>query len=239
MFVPNFLHDVFPFIKVFVLILLRRTTVRGCAIIYVINLERTVISTRVEEIHDRLAAFFPAYTDQGSVTRLIYGSPDADQEACETDQRQVENVKRALARCYAVDLPAQGKLLRERYSRGLPLHFYLPDGRVFVPFKLRELRVQGDASYGYADLDQIERLVPGQPPRVLLRSGTCLPIFSNIQTARLSMFFAMEIKSDLVPPPDAGRSLAAAVEILRGLIICPTAADSPRPGMPLRFSDRN
>lgn len=198
-----------------------------------------VISTRVEEIHDRLAAFFPAYTDQGSMTRLIYGNPEPDQEAGGTDRRQVENVKRALARCYAVDLPAQARLLREQYSRGLPLHFYLPDGRVFVPFKLREPRVQGDASYGYVDLDQIERLVPGQPPRVLLRSGTCLPIFSNIQTARLSMFFAMEIKSDLVPPPDTGRNLAAAVEILRGLIICPPVIDRPRPGLPLRFSNRN
>ena len=198
-----------------------------------------MISTRVEEIHDRLAAFFPAYTDQGSVTRLIYGNSDEDREVCDSDQRQVENVKRALARCYAVDLSAQARLLRERYSRGLPLHFYLPDGRVFVPFKLRELRVPGDASYGYADLDQIERLVPGQPPRVLLRSGTCLPIFSNIQTARLAMFFALEIKSDLVPPPDTGRSLTEAVEILRALISCPTAADRPRPGLPRRFSNRN
>ncbi len=198
-----------------------------------------MISTRVEEIHDRLAAFFPSYTDQGSVTRLIFGTPDADQEACGNDQRQVENVKRALARCYAVDLSAQARLLRERYSRGLPLHFYLPDGRVFVPFKLRELRVPGDASYGYVDMDHIERLVPGQPPRVLLRSGTCLPIFSNIQTARLAMFFAMEIKADLVPPPDAGRSLTEAVEILRGLIICPPVIDRSRPGLPLRFSDRN
>ena len=193
----------------------------------------------MEEIHDRLAAFLPAYSDQGSVTRLIYGSPDADQEACDTDQRQVENVKRALARCYAVDLSAQARLLRERYSRGLPLHFYLPDGRVFVPFKLRELRVPGDASYGYVDLDQIERLVPGQPPRVLLRSGTCLPVCSNIQTARLAMFFAMEIKSDLVPPPDTGRSLAEAVEILRGLIISPPVIDRSRQGLPPRFSDRN
>lgn len=198
-----------------------------------------MIPTRVEEIHDRLGAFFPAYTDQGSMTRLIYGNPEPDQEAGGTDRRQVENVKRALARCYAVDLPAQARLLREQYSRGLPLHFYLPDGRVFVPFKLREPRVQGDASYGYVDLDQIQRLVPGQPARVLLRSGTCLPVFSNIQTARLSMFFAMEIKSDLAPPPDTGRSLAAAVEILRGLILCPPAIDSPRPGLPPKFFNRN
>lgn len=193
----------------------------------------------MEEIHDRLAAFYPAYTDQGSMTRLICADPDPYPEPGSIDQRQVENVKRALARCYAVDLPAQARLLREKYSRRLPLHFYLPDGRVFAPFKLRELRVRGDASYGYVNLDQIERLVPGQPPRVLLRSGTCLPVFSKIETARLSVFFAMEIQADLAPPPDEGRSLAEAVEILRNLIICPPAVDKPRPGLPFRFLNRN
>lgn len=42
------------------------------------------------------------------------------------------------------------------------LHFYLTDGRVFVPFKLRESRISGDACYGYIELDQVARLIPGK-----------------------------------------------------------------------------
>ena len=74
----------------------------------------SVIITRIEEIHEQLVAFYPVYGDQGSETRLLYAvnEPDAEAEGC--DRRQVENVKRALARCYAVDLKAQAKLLRER-----------------------------------------------------------------------------------------------------------------------------
>lgn len=133
---------------------------------------------------------------------MIYGGGDAEQEAAGFEPRQVESVRRALARCYAVDLRAQARLLRSRYARKLPLHFYLPDGRVFTPFKLRPPRICGDAAYGYVDLNRIKRLVPGNRTEVQLTSGTRLPVYSTIRTARLSYLFALEVKLDLMCLPE-------------------------------------
>jgi hypothetical protein len=70
--------------------------------------------------------------------------------------------------------------LREKYHRRILLHFYLTDGRVFVPFKLRASRISGDACYGYIDLDQVARLVPSNDPHVKLKSGDRLPLYCNI-----------------------------------------------------------
>jgi len=173
--------------------------------------------TRVEEIHDQLIAFYPAYTDQGSMTRMIYGGGDTEQETSGFEPRQVESVRRALARCYAVDLRAQARLLRSRYARKLPLHFYLPDGRVFTPFKLRPPRICGDAAYGYVDLGRIERLVPGNQTELQLTSGTRLSVYSTIRTARLSYLFALEVKLDLMCLPEDYRpDKTQAVNALQG-----------------------
>lgn len=93
---------------------------------------------KIEEIHGQLITFYPVYTDEGNMTRLIFNVDGQKLVSSSTDPRQVESVKRALARCYAVDLQAQACILREKYHRRILLHFYLPDGRVFVPFKLRK-----------------------------------------------------------------------------------------------------
>ena len=148
---------------------------------------------RVEHVHDQLTAFYPEYTAQGNMTRLIYQDPEADKTSSMIDPRQVESVKRALARFYAVDLRAQADILRRTYNRRIILHFYLPDGRVFVPFKLRERRISGDACYGFVDIAHIARLVPGNKPYVLMRSGERLSLYSSISTARLAYFMGWEI----------------------------------------------
>ncbi|MEQ8176510.1 MAG: hypothetical protein ABRQ26_15775 [Syntrophomonadaceae bacterium] len=142
------------------------------------------------------------------------------------DPRQVESVKRALARCYAVDLQAQARLLRDKYHRRILLHFYLPDGRVFVPFKLRESRISGDACYGYIDIDQLARLVPGNESHVILKTGGRLPLFSNITTARLAYFMGLEILADFVSPQDnSDLDLVNALAVLRRVF-----AGEPQPG---------
>lgn len=152
------------------------------------------------------------------MTRVIYGTGDAGLEAADFEPRQVESVRRALARCYAVDLRAQAQLLRSRYARKVPLHFFLPDGRVFAAMKLREPLVQGDACYGYVNLERIKRLVPGDPPHLLLDSGTRLPLCSSIRTARLAYLFALEVKLDLMClPEDYHPDKAQAVNALQGL----------------------
>ncbi len=192
-----------------------------------------VLVTRVEDIHDRLVAFYPAYSDTGSITRIIYrGEPE--QECYGDDPRQVESIKRALARCYAVDLSAQASLLRSRFGRQLILHFYLPDSRVFVPFKLRKRRIKGDAAYGYVDLDRIDRFDPGDPPNLVLKSGTVVPLCSNIKTARLAYLLAMEIRAELIHPPDNfDHDLVNALSVLRALLGGSLLA-SPPPGRRFR-----
>lgn len=150
------------------------------------------------------------------MTRVIYYDDVQRTVVRSTDLRQVESVKRALARCYAIDLQAQARLLREKYHRRILLHFYLTDGRVFVPFKLRESRISGDACYGYIDIDQVARLVPGSEPYVKLKTGDRLPLCSNITTARLSYFMGLEILADCVGPhEDADLDLVNALAVLR------------------------
>ncbi|PKM76178.1 MAG: hypothetical protein CVU90_13825 [Firmicutes bacterium HGW-Firmicutes-15] len=181
---------------------------------------------KVEEIHGQLIAFYPVYASDGNMTRLIFNSDGQKLVSNSTDPRQVESVKRALARCYAVDLSAQASLLRDKYHRRILLHFYLTDGRVFVPFKLRESRISGDACYGYIDLDQVARLVPGNDSYVKLKSGNRLPLYSNITTARLAYFMGLEILSDCVDPnEDADLDLVNALAVLRKVF-----ASEPQPG---------
>lgn len=181
---------------------------------------------KIEEVHGQLIAFYPVYADQGNVTRIIYQEPGAVGAFSFMDFRQVESVKRALARCYAVDLQAQANILREKYQRRILLHFYLTDSRVFVPFKLRESRISGDASYGYIDIDRVARLVPGNEPHVILKTGNRLPLFSNITTARLAYFMGLEIMADCVNPHEnADMDLINALAILRKVF-----AGEPQPG---------
>lgn len=184
------------------------------------------MNNKIEEVHSQLIAFYPVYTEAGNMTRLIFNVDDQKSVSNSIDPRQVESVKRALARCYAVDLSAQAGLLREKYHRRIILHFYLTDGRVFVPFKLRASRISGDACYGYIDLDHVARLVPGNDPHIKLKSGDQLPLHSNITTARLAYFMGLEILSDCVDPhEDADLDLVNALALLRKVF-----ASEPQPG---------
>jgi hypothetical protein len=177
--------------------------------------EWMVVRTRIEEVHDRQAAFYPVYTDQGSVTRIVYVENQTGITSSGDDPRQVESVSRALARCYAVDRKAQAKLLLERYDQTAIHHFYLPDGRVFIPFKLRKKRISRDASYGYVNLNSIDRLMIGNPPVVKLRSGITLPLCCRMRTARQAFYLGQEIKDSFYQINDHG--LTDAINLLYGL----------------------
>ncbi len=194
-----------------------------------------MLVTRVEEIYEQLVAFYPAYSDTGSVTRIIYSGTGPDHEYSGDDPRQVESIKRALARCYAVDLAAQARLLRARFERQVMLHFYLPDGRVFVPFKLRKRRIKGDAAYGYVNLERIDRFDPGETPGLVLDSGTVLPLCSSVKTARLAYLLAMEIRAELVHPPESfDQDLVNALNVLRTLLGGSSVSTPSPPGQRFR-----
>jgi len=175
------------------------------------------------------------------MTKLIYVDSENIPELICYDRRQVESVKRALARCYAIDLQAQAKILRSSYGRSL-LHFFLPDSRVFVPFKLRENRIKGDARYGYINLNQIARLLPGERPAIILHGGSCLTLYSDIDSARLACFMGLEIQSDCFrhledPDNDLVHALAVIRSILNGQF--PTIHTSPLRKSSIKFMPRN
>lgn len=46
--------------------------------------------------------------------------------------------------------------MKIKLGRRFPLPFYLPDKRVFVPFKMRKPKLAGDKTYGYVDLNSIK-----------------------------------------------------------------------------------
>jgi hypothetical protein len=117
-----------------------------------------------------------------------------------TEPRSVETVKRQLARCYALDLTAQGIILRRAYQRSTPLPFYLYDGRVFVPLKLRQPKVAGDSSYGYLEMGIISKTIPDEQGRcrAILADDSSLSIYTQINTARLAVYFGMEVQRDIL-----------------------------------------
>jgi len=116
-----------------------------------------------------------------------------------TEPRSVEAAQRQLARCYALDLTVQALLLRRDYHRSPPLPFYLYDGRVFVPLKMRLPRVAGDPCYGYLEMSVISRVVPDENGycQVIFTDGTSLPVYNQINTARLAVYLGIEIQKDI------------------------------------------
>lgn len=159
----------------------------------------------------------PVYNDHGDCCRIICRAVDGHIYTSD-DFRSVESARRILANCYALDLSAQARLLQRDYHRSPPLPFYFSDGRIFVPFKLRLVRIAGDASYGFVELDIVSRIIPGSNGRcqLILSAGEILPVFSHITTARLALYFGMEIIKTLIQPqPNPDQELLQVFHTLR------------------------
>jgi len=180
---------------------------------------------RIEEIHERLEAFYPVYTEQGSMTEIVYADAKTGEECIGIDSRQMRSILSALARCYAIDLHAQADLLRKRYRHKRMYHFHL-GGRVFIPFKLRKPQFKDDASYGFVNVNSIERLICDDPPAVLLRTGKTLPLLCHMDTARNAYYLGLEIQAGLGYP--GNQDLDNVVAILQGLLKSPRTVSPPR-----------
>jgi hypothetical protein len=173
---------------------------------------------KLEDVCSEVAGLVPVYSDAGNTCRIICRSPADGNVYSFSESRSVEGVKRILARCCALDLTAQARRLQKEYHRCPPVPFYFPDGRIFVPFKLRLARITGDASYGYIELGIINRIVPGKNGRcqIELINNEALPVCSHITTARLALYFGLEIqKANFKLQPDPDQELLLALRILR------------------------
>lgn len=176
---------------------------------------------KLEDCYTEVAGLVPVYTDTGDGCRIICCRADSSVYSyCES--HSMEAVKRRLARCYALHLGDQARLLQRAYHRSPPLPFYFPDGRIFVPFKLRLAKIPGDGSYGYLEMKMVKNLMPEGRGQCLIKllDGESLPVFSQISTARLALYFGMEIQRNYFQPqPDPDRDLLEAFRVLRRYLV--------------------
>ena len=177
---------------------------------------------KIEEASGDVAGMIPYYSETGDACVIICWNEKNQNTYSFLESRTVETAKRHLARCYALDLAAQALALHRDYQRSAPLPFYLHDGRIFVPFKLRMPRVAGDPSYGYIELELISRILPDKNSRcrIICTDGSSLPVFSQINTARLALCFGVEIQKNIYHNrPDPARELRQAFRTLRRYLI--------------------
>ncbi|MGI6434100.1 MAG: hypothetical protein ACOX0F_01840 [Syntrophomonadaceae bacterium] len=110
-----------------------------------------MIFTAIEKIKEQVIGIVPSYEARGDVTMVLTDQGDALWE-----RRSLNAVRRALARCYLLDLREQNRQVRGLFKRRKILPFYLSPERVFIPVKVRRARIKNDCCYGYIDWRYIE-----------------------------------------------------------------------------------
>jgi hypothetical protein len=154
---------------------------------------------RLEDVCHEIVGLVPVYDQNGDCCQIYRQEEESLRLTTFTEMRTVEMAKRQLARCHALDLAAQAISLRQDYHRAPPLPFYFHDERVFVPLKMRQPKISGDATYGYLEMSIITKVVPDTSGRcnVILSDGSSLPVYTQINTARLAVYFGLEIQRDI------------------------------------------
>ncbi|WP_041427370.1 hypothetical protein [Syntrophomonas wolfei] len=154
---------------------------------------------KVEQLRDEVIGIRPVYSETGNATDIILKDGRVVRE-----RRVLNSVVKALAASYAIDLKAQRRNLREKLGRKGVLPFYLGEGRVFVPLKMRQAVTEGDSVYGYIDMSYM-----GQP-----RAGTgreCL-----IPLANGSELQVLSAQSTVLGAQHSGWAALAALEPNKG-----------------------
>jgi len=147
--------------------------------------------------------FRPIYTTTGSCTELLI-----DNTPSILDLRSVDSIRSALAREYAVDLRAQGRIIIRDFHRHQPVPFFLPEpvrpdgGRVFVPLKMCKPRVARDRAYGYVDLSYIDHLEPVDNTSSLLHltTGDTAELFCSLSATRSNLALGREVAARYLRP---------------------------------------
>ncbi|CFX11836.1 Uncharacterized [Syntrophomonas zehnderi OL-4] len=134
---------------------------------------------KVEQLRDEVIGLRPVYCEIGNATELLLKDGTII-----LDKRTLNSVVKALAAAYAVNLKAQRKHLQEKLDRKGILPFYLGDGRVFIPLKMRQAVTANDAVYGYIDLNYMTEPRPqtGKECAIELINGIKLQVLSGQST---------------------------------------------------------
>lgn len=137
-------------------------------------------SLKVEQLRDEVVGLRPIYSEGANATEIIC----ADARVV-VDYRRVETLVTALCRCYGFDLLAQRQIIRNCSQRKTVLPFYLPNGRVFIPLKMRKAISSNDHVHGYVDLKYLGIFSQNDCKQcsVPLANGLELEILSSKKTA--------------------------------------------------------
>ncbi len=154
---------------------------------------------KVEQLRDEVIGIRPVYSETGNATDILLKDGRVVR-----DWRVLNSVVKALTTSYAVDLKAQRRNLREKLGRKGVLPFYLGEGRVFVPLKMRQALTDGDSVYGYIDMSYM-----GQP-----QAGTgreCLiPLANGLELQVLSA------QSTILGIQNTGQAALSALQPYKG-----------------------
>ncbi len=154
---------------------------------------------KVEQLRDEVIGIRPVYSETGNATDILLKDGRVVR-----DWRVLNSVVKALTTSYAVDLKAQRRNLREKLGRKGVLPFYLGEGRVFVPLKMRRALTDGDSVYGYIDMSYM-----GQP-----QAGTgreCLiPLANGLELQVLSA------QSTILGIQNTGQAALSALQPYKG-----------------------
>ena len=168
---------------------------------------------QIENVPDQVVLFRPVYSSEGNITEILLNSSVS--EVC-FDVRNAHSCRFALARFYAIDLAAQEKAIKRTFHRSVPVPFYLPDGRVFVPLKMRTHSLASDNSYGYVDIGTVKPIREADNQTWLeLTTDHRVPLFTSINTARSMLYLGHEIQQTYFPRENSEVSVILdAVKIL-------------------------
>ena len=163
---------------------------------------------RIEQVFTDVVAIRPVYTDTGKATEVITRNGKVG-----LDPRDVRSVRRALFRCHQIDPQAQKALVKKLVGKDISLPFYLDPDRVFIPFKMRQPKIERDRVYGYVDLNFIARIdqTPEQGCRLILTSGSAIKLCCTRDTAAKSYERGIRLAKSLQEDEEKSRDLGAMV----------------------------
>jgi hypothetical protein len=166
---------------------------------------------QLEQVKNSIVVLRPIYGPWGDSTELW------TREGVSVDRRSIRSIKKALARLYAIDLPAQGEQVTALIERQKVLPFYLQPERIFIPLKMRTARCPNDRCCGYVDVNYIEN-IGGEKnaTKLLLKDGRTLDLFCTSSTAAQTICIGQKLSSNLQPQrdPDDDEVLIKAVLLL-------------------------
>jgi len=157
----------------------------------------------------------PVYAETGDACRILCAGTDGASHEW-TEKYSTETTRKKLARLYHLDLAAQAAELQKRYHRAPPLPMFLPDGRVFVPLKLRLPRVKKDPAYGYLECRSVAKIETGSGglSQLVLKTGEIILVYMRLSTARAMIYSGLEIRQEYFGWPAEREELQAAFQKL-------------------------